>query len=137
MQSPGTEIIDTSSTSYLPYQIDVRPSQEFSFANAMSKLVALEIASKHEQDIRFLVPHAGLVDPDQLDVECLDFTLQEGRLLHMAGSIETQNSVTVGCAGAIITHLQRRRATMSTSANSTSEYFPINSIDMLSLSGTM
>ncbi|PLB43783.1 DNA mismatch repair protein Msh5 [Aspergillus steynii IBT 23096] len=128
--------IDESSDSYLPYQIDVRPSQEFGHASAISKLVSLDISSRHEEQIRFLVPHAGLVDADHMDTESLDFTLQEGRILHMGGSIEIQNTVTMGCAGAILTHLQRRRATMS-SGNGTIEIFRIASVEMVGLKGTM
>ena len=124
------------SDSYLPYQIDIRPSQEFGHASAMSKLVSLDFSSKHEERIRFLVPHAGLVDPDQMDTESLDFTLQEGRLLHMGGSIEMQNTVTIGCAGAILTHLQRRKAMMS-SGNGSVEIFRIASVEMMGLKGTM
>lgn len=82
------------------------------------------------------MPHAGLVDPDQMDTESLDFTLQEGRLLHMGGSIEMQNSVTMGCAGAVLTHLQRRRATMS-SGNGSIEIFRIASVEMMGLKGTI
>ncbi|KAI9036427.1 MutS family protein MSH5 [Aspergillus affinis] len=124
------------SESYLPYQIDIRPSQEFGHASAMSKLVSLDVSSKHEERIRFLVPHAGIFDPDQMDTESLDFTLQEGRLLHMGGSIELQNTVTMGCAGAILTHLQRRRATMS-SGNGSIEIFRVASVEMMGLKGTM
>ncbi|KAH8425985.1 uncharacterized protein LDX57_003724 [Aspergillus melleus] len=102
----------------------------------MSKLVSLDFSSKHEERIRFLVPHAGLVDPDQMDTESLDFTLQEGRLLHMGGSIEMQNTVTMGCAGAILTYLQRRKAMMS-SGNGSVEIFRIVSVEMMGLKGTM
>lgn len=128
--------LQTGSDLYLPYQIDIRPSQEFGHASAMSKLVSLDISSKHEEQMKFLVPHAGLVDTDQMDTESLDFTLQEGRLLHMGGSIELQNTVTIGCAGAILTHLQRRRATML-SGNGSIEIFRVASIEMVGLKGTM
>ncbi|KAE8416659.1 DNA mismatch repair protein Msh5 [Aspergillus pseudocaelatus] len=126
-----------SSQSYLPYQLDVRPSQEFSYLNAKNKLAALEISSGHEQRIRFLVPHNGLIDPEQMDTESLDFTLQDGRFLHMPGSIDLENKVTIGCAGAVLTYLQRRRATISTSSDETSSYFQVRAIEMLSLQGTM
>ncbi|KAE8134464.1 DNA mismatch repair protein Msh5 [Aspergillus pseudotamarii] len=125
------------SQSYFPYQLDVRPSQEFSYLNAKNKLAALEISSEHEQRIRFLVPHNGLIDPEQMDTESLDFTLQDGRFLHMPGSIDLENKVTIGCAGAVLTYLQRRRATISISSDETSSYFQVRAIKMLSLQGTM
>ncbi|OGM44275.1 DNA mismatch repair protein Msh5 [Aspergillus bombycis] len=127
-----------SSQFYLPYQLDVRPSQEFSYLNAKNKLVALEISSEHEQRIRFLVPHNGLVDTEQMDTESLDFTLQDGRFLHMPSSIDMENKVTIGCAGAVLTHLQRRRATViSASSDETSSYFQVRAVEMLGLRGTM
>ncbi|KAF9890300.1 MutS protein msh5 [Aspergillus nanangensis] len=147
LASPRVDCIDLAekqgpeqdySSSYLPYQLDIRPSQEFSYANARNKLAALEVSTRHEQRIRFLVPHNGLVDPEQMDPETLDFTLQEGRLLHMSSSIDMENTVTIGCAGAVLTHLQRRRATISSTTNENStSFYQIDSMEMFCLSGTM
>ncbi|KAE8373016.1 DNA mismatch repair protein Msh5 [Aspergillus bertholletiae] len=128
---------ETGSQSYLPYQLDVRPSQEFSYFNAKNKLAALEISSEHEQRIRFLVPHNGLIDLEQMDTESLDFTLQDGRFLHMPGAIDLENKVTIGCAGAVLTHLQRRKATISASNNEASVYFQVRAVEMISLQRTM
>ncbi|EAU38965.1 predicted protein [Aspergillus terreus NIH2624] len=128
---------DANTHSYLPYQLDARPSQEFNYVNARNKLAALEISSTHENRIRFLVPHNGLVDTEELDTDNLDFTLQEGRLLHMASSIDMANAVTIGCAGAVLTHLQRRRATISESSDQSCGVFRVNSIEMFCLTGTM
>ncbi|PYI12502.1 DNA mismatch repair protein Msh5 [Aspergillus sclerotiicarbonarius CBS 121057] len=128
---------DSDTHSYLPYQLDIRPSQEFNYSNARNKLVALEISSRHEQRIKFLVPHNGLADGEQLDAENLDLTLQEGKLLHMSGSIEMENTVTVGCAGVILAYLQRRRASMSTSNERASGAFRVSSVEMFGLNGTM
>ncbi|KAG2415426.1 hypothetical protein HFD88_006617 [Aspergillus terreus] len=128
---------DASTHSYLPYQLDARPSQEFNYVNARNKLAAFEISSTHENRIRFLVPHNGLVDTEELDTDNLDFTLQEGRLLHMASSIDMANAVTIGCAGAILTHLQRRRATISESSDQSCSVFRVNSIEMFCLTETM
>lgn len=124
----------TDSQSYLPYDIDVRPSQEFSYFGARNKLVALEISSTHEQRLQFLVPHNGLSGYDQLNAEDLGFTLQEGRLLHMSSSIDMENIVTIGSAGAILTYLQRRRAS---DLNPGDRTFNVSSVEMFSLEGTM
>ncbi|OOG00980.1 hypothetical protein ASPCADRAFT_511811 [Aspergillus carbonarius ITEM 5010] len=133
----STEIIDSYTHSYLPYQLDVRPSQEFNYSNAKNKLVALEISSRHEQRIKFLVPHNGLADGEQLYAENLDLTLQEGKLLHMSSSIEMENTVTIGCAGVILAYLQRRRASISTTNDRASGAFRVSSVEMFSLKGTM
>lgn len=91
----------------------------------------------HEQRIKFLVPHSGLIDPDQIDDESLGFTLQEGRLLHMASSIDMENTVTVGCAGAVLAYLQRRRTTESMTSIGSVDNFQVRSVEMFSLTGTM
>jgi DNA mismatch repair protein MSH5 len=122
---------------YLPYQLDIRPSQEFSHSNATAKLAALEVASAHEQRIKFFVPHNGLIDPGQLDAESLGFTLQEGRLLHMASSIDMENTVTIGCAGAVLAYLQRRRTTESITTLGTTTAYQVRFVEMFSLKGTM
>ncbi|OJZ88221.1 hypothetical protein ASPFODRAFT_184514 [Aspergillus luchuensis CBS 106.47] len=129
------QISDTHS--YVPYQLDVRPSQEFNYSNAKNKLIALEISSRHEHRIKFFVPHSGLVDGEQLDTENLDLTLQEGKLLHVSGSIDMENTVTIGCAGAILAYLQRRRASMSMFNERASGIFRVSSVEMFTLSGTM
>jgi DNA mismatch repair protein MSH5 len=124
------------SSAYLPYQIDVRPTPEFSYANAGSKLLALEISSTHEERIRFFVPRNGLSGPEEVNPEEMGFTLQEGRLLHISSSIDTENPVTIGCAGAILTYLQRRRAVAPTPLGEMSEY-RVQALQMFNLRDTM
>lgn len=129
--------VPTETQTYLPYQLDIRPSQEFSGPNAKSKLTALEISATHEQRMQFLVPHGGIIGPEEMETEATGFTLQEGRLLHMSSSVDMENAVTIGCAGAILTHLQRRRATDMIPGNRTSDLFRINSVRMFGLKDTM
>ncbi|KAI9373057.1 muts domain V-domain-containing protein [Aspergillus egyptiacus] len=126
-----------STRSYLPYQLDIRPSQEFNHLNARNKLVALELSSKHEERFKFLVPHGGLVNTEELDSENLDYTLQEGRHLHMASFLDLDNKVTLGCAGAILTYLQRRRSSDIVSGSIVSDLYEVASLEMASFSGTM
>ncbi|PYH87180.1 DNA mismatch repair protein Msh5 [Aspergillus uvarum CBS 121591] len=128
---------DSESGSLLPFQLDIRPSQEFGYENAKNKLVTLGISSKHEQRMRFLVPHNGFADSEQIDSESLDFTLQEGKLLHISSSIEMENTVTIGCAGALLMHLQRRRASASIATDQASETYRVTSVEMFSLPGAM
>lgn len=87
--------------------------------------------------MRFLVPHGGIIEPDEMETEATGFTLQEGRLLHMSSSVDLENSVTIGCSGAILTHLQRRRATDMILGNRASDLFRVNSVKMFGLKDTM
>ncbi|KAJ5486021.1 DNA mismatch repair protein MutScore [Penicillium desertorum] len=124
------------SSAYLPYQIDIRPTPEFSYSNAESKLLALQISSTHEQRIRFFVPQNGLAGPEEVDPEEMGFTLQEGRLLHISSSVDMENPVTIGCAGAILTYLQRRRAGAPSPLEEGNEY-RIRALQMFNLRDTM
>lgn len=132
----SADIFCPVSSAYLPYQIDVRPTPEFSYSNAESKLLALQISSTHEQRIRFFVPQNGLAGPEEVDPEEMGFTLQEGRLLHISSSVDMENPVTIGCAGAILTYLQRRRATAPSSLEEGNEY-RIRALQMFNLRDTM
>ncbi|QQK46857.1 DNA mismatch repair protein MutS, core [Penicillium digitatum] len=124
------------SSAYLPYQIDIRPTSEFSYSNAESKILALEISATHEQRIRFFVPQNGLAGPEEVDPEEMGFTLQEGRLLHISSSVDMENPVTIGCAGAILTYLQRRRAAAPSSFEDGNEY-RVRALQMFNLRDMM
>ncbi|CDM30496.1 DNA mismatch repair protein MutS, type 1 [Penicillium roqueforti FM164] len=134
-QDPNLAQEDVSSA-YLPYQIDIRPTSEFSYSNAESKLLALGVSSAHEQGLRFFVPQNGLAGPEEVDPEEMGFTLQEGRLLHISSSVDMDNPVTIGCAGAILTYLQRRRAAAPSPLEEGNEY-RVRALQMFNLRDTM
>lgn len=122
---------------YLPYQVDARPSQEFTYSNAETRLIALDVSSSHEERLRFFVPQNGLDGRgEETDPEDMGFTLHEGRLLHISSSVDMENPVTVGCAGAILSYLQRRRATTNIGPIET-DSFRVRYLEMVSLRDTM
>lgn len=87
----------------------------------------------HEQRLQFMVPHDGITESEQVDTEDVGFTAQEGRFLHMSSSVDMENVVTVGCAGAVLVYLQRRRSEISLEGRG----FRVNAVEMFSLEGTM
>ncbi|KAL5002701.1 muts domain V-domain-containing protein [Aspergillus recurvatus] len=89
------------------------------------------------EHFKFLVPHNRLVGTDQLDAENLDFTLEEGRHLQMASFFDLENEVTLGCAGAILTYLQRRRSSDMVAGDTDSGLYQVASFEMSTLDGTM
>ncbi|KAJ5767203.1 uncharacterized protein N7511_004819 [Penicillium nucicola] len=124
------------SSAYLPYQIDVRPTSEFSYSNAESRLLGLEISSNHEERIRFFVPQNGLEGPEEVNPEEMGFTLQEGRLLHISSSIDMDNPVTIGCAGAVLQCLQRRKSSAPTPLEG-GNYYQVRALQMFNIRNTM
>ncbi|KAJ5628099.1 DNA mismatch repair protein MutScore [Penicillium lividum] len=128
---------ENDSSSYLPYQVDVRPTQDFSHSNAENRLIALDASSSHEDRIRFFVPHSGLTGPEEVSLEDMGFTLHEGRLLHISSIIDMENPVTIGCAGAVLTYLQKRRAASSGMEIVDGCAFRVRFLEMFSLKDTM
>ncbi|GLI73811.1 hypothetical protein PoHVEF18_002040 [Penicillium ochrochloron] len=128
---------DNVTSSYLPYQVDVRPTQEFSFSNAQNSLVALDMSSSHEERIRFFVPSTGIDGPEEISAEDMGFSLREGRLLHISSSVDMENPVSIGCAGAVLTRLQRRRATATSIGPLDDCPFRVRYLEMFNLRDSM
>lgn len=133
----------------LPYELKVRPCQEFGYEAGKSKLLATQ-ASLTRAQTRFLVPGesfsnsggGGLANDDNetpgAEHEDVGFTDQPGRLLNLSGRLDIENEVSVGCAGALLTFLQRKRSSgFSTGQAVDGEAFAVKAIEMLSLEGTM
>lgn len=87
--------------------------------------------------MQFFIPHSGIIDPENMESEAMGFTLQEGRLLHISSSVDMENPVTVSCAGAVLSYLQRRRTTDMLPMNGASDLFKIRSVEMFGLNDTM
>lgn len=104
---------------------------------AKNKLVALDVPSIQRQRLQLFVPQLGLETSEQVDVDEVGFTTHEGKLLHVSGSIDMVNPITLGSAGAVLTYLQRRRATEISTGDRAGGSFRINSIEMACLDETM
>lgn len=83
------------------------------------------------------MPHTGFAEPEELDPDNVGFTLEEGRLLHVSSSVDMENSVTIGCAGAILSYLQRRRATASSVGPLDACPFRVRYLEIFNLRDTM
>lgn len=122
----------------LPYALDIRPSAEFNYEAAKNKLMNLRIGSDVGPRVTFITPgdaiaHGGF-DEDVDD----DLVGRQGKLLRLSGWIDVDSRITVGCAGAVLTYLQRRKAVEYLPGDrNASLAFRISTIEMFSLSGTM
>lgn len=122
----------------LPYMLDVRPSPEFNYEAAKNKLVNLRIGSDTGPKVTFVTPG------DAIEHEGCDggvdahTTGKQGKLLRLSGWIDIDSRITVGCAGAVLTYLQRRKAVEYLPGDQSANLaFRINTIEMFSLNGTM
>ena len=122
----------------LPYHVDVRPSQEFGISGAKAKLANLQLDSDEHELARFLVPEDTFSREQRGGEEDLGYTEHQGRLLHLSSSVDLENRVSIGCAGALLTYLQRKRSARYLQDDQEGgEFCMVRGVTMLSLRGTM
>ena len=122
----------------LPYQIDHRPAQEFSYDGAKSKLINLVSSFCGSEDVKFLVPGESMDTDDDLDHDDFGSTSRQGNFLKLSSWIDLDNLVSIGCVGAVLTYLQRKRSSeyLQDDPNAQQAY-RITSLEMFSLKGTL
>ncbi|KAF3480173.1 mismatch repair protein 5 [Arthroderma uncinatum] len=76
--------------------IDVRPTQEFGFENAKTKLSSLKINSKADEMVKFLIPGNSFSYDGDVTGDTVDFTEEQGDLLHIGGLVDMENRISVG-----------------------------------------
>lgn len=137
----------------LPFVLEVRPPSEFYYDAAKGKLVSLRLDEGDHSRVSFNVP-GELTAIDNGDEE--GALGQQGQLLRLAGCIDLESRATVrlsyitnpdllvltypqvGCAGALIAYLQRRRAATYLPGDHTAHLmFRISKLEMFSLCETM
>jgi len=66
------------------------------------------------------------------------FTRHQGNLLRLSGWIDLESQISVGCAGAVLTYLQRRRAVQYLPGDEdATRSFRISAIEMFTFDGIM
>jgi len=127
----GTNFGDTNHDPGLPYLLEVRPSPEFKYEGAKSKLINLNLEAENGPQIQFIIPGDILAEED-----C--GVRRQEHLLRLASWIDIESRLTVGCAGAVLSYLQRRRAAGYLPSDSAQHsFFRISSVHMFSMRGTM
>ncbi|KAG9186743.1 hypothetical protein G6011_09851 [Alternaria panax] len=91
----------------LPFLLEVRPPNEFSYDAGKNKLVSLRLGEENGTRVNFKIP-GEFGSMDRLDGE--GTAGRQGQLLWLAGWIDLESRSTIGCAGALVSYLQRRRA---------------------------
>ncbi|KAF2761501.1 hypothetical protein EJ05DRAFT_174055 [Pseudovirgaria hyperparasitica] len=92
----------------LPYLFELRPSSEFKYEAAKSKLVALSLQHGDGPRMDFTTPVDIGVDTN--DCRHVGSSGRQGQVLRLSTWMDIDSRLTVGCAGALIAYLQRRRA---------------------------
>lgn len=136
----GRASIDGRSTDQtcLPYVLQCRPNAEFGYDSARNKLVNLRIGQQGGPRVTFVVPGDVMTDHEDHNNPDAGFAGRQGQLLRLSGWINVESRTTVGCAGAVLSYLQRRRATTYLPGDqAAAAMFRVATVEMFSLSGSM
>lgn len=122
----------------MPYSLEVRPSQEFNYETGKNKIINNPLLSFTGSHLPFLTPGGAESDGGYAHWDEAGYTSNQGKLLRLSTKFDLESRLTIGCAGAVITFLQRRKAVDNLPGDvDTSSAFRISAIEVFSLSGIL
>jgi DNA mismatch repair protein MSH5 len=98
----------------LPYQIELRPTPEFSFEGALNKLANIG-SMLAISGVKFLVPGDTVMYEPDSQIDEVGLSNRQGRLLQISSWLDLDCKVSISCAGAVMNYLRNKRV---------SEYLP-------------
>lgn len=120
----------------LPYVLETRPSSEFSYYGGKGKLANLRTESNAEAQAVLKTP--GDIDTYDEYTDSMVCTGYQGNLLKLSAKIDLESQLTIGCAGAVLAHLQRKRAAQYLPGDEAAHSaFRVSAIAMFNLDGFM
>ncbi|KAL8718148.1 MAG: hypothetical protein Q9225_004683 [Loekoesia sp. 1 TL-2023] len=121
-----------------PYLVEVRPSAEFGYEAGKTKLANIHFNRDVASSVAFVTPGDAESYLEYTDSNDPGYTGRQGKLLRLSGLIDLESRLTVGCAGAVLTYLQRRKAVIYLPGDTDGNLaFQVSSIETFSLSGSM
>ena len=118
--------------------LEFRPSPEFNYDAGKNKLINLQPFADGSPEVSFITPGDTDSYDDYGDGTYAGYTGRHGQLLRLSASIDMESRLTIGCAGALLTYVARRKAVeyLPDDVNANSS-FRISTIEMFSLKGMM
>ena len=123
-----------------PYILELRPSAEFNYDAGKNKLAALRLLADNGH-------HNTLITPDNdnsnRDDDCENqynpgHSGRYGQLLRLSSRADLESRLTIGCCGAILTYLSRRKAVQFLPGDRAADLaFRVLTIEMFNLHDTM
>ncbi|KAF7936017.1 uncharacterized protein EAE98_002236 [Botrytis deweyae] len=92
------------------YILDSRPASEFYYETAKNKLASLGIEGPRGAGMMLATPDDELAGNHTHDQADLSGKGRQGRFMRLAGWIDLESRISVGCAGAVLNYLGRRRS---------------------------
>lgn len=138
IRNPQASVDGRSDQTRLPYLLECRPNAEFGYDAARNKLVSLRIGQQGGPAVTYVVPGDVVTHDDVDSAEGGGPTGRQSQLLRLSGWINLESKSTVGCAGAILSYIQRRRASTYLPGDQNSEnFFRVGTVEMFSLRDSM
>lgn len=122
----------------LPYILEIRPSQEFNYETGKNMIISNPLLSASGSHISFITPGDAEDHGDDAHWNGADYTSNQGNLLRLSTKFDIESRLTIGCAGAVISFLQRTKAVETLPGDlDTSLAFRISAMEVFSLSGML
>ena len=121
----------------LPYDVELRPPPEFSYEAALTKLANLDSVLSNAA-VRFLVPGENVNYEEHVQIDEVGLTNRQGRLIQMSAWLDVENKVSVSCVGAVISYLQRKRASEYLQGDPAAQLaYRVSHVEMFTFKDTM
>ncbi|MCJ1405214.1 MutS protein msh5 [Xylographa trunciseda] len=122
----------------LPYILDLRPSTEFQYEAGKRKLVDFQSVREDYSGASLLVPGDDGAYAGRGENYEAGYTSRQGKLLRLSGRLDLESQLSVGCAGAVLSYLQRRRSVQYLPGDEDAvRAFRIRDIEMFTLDNIM
>lgn len=122
----------------MPYSLEIRPSQEFNYETGKHKIISSPLLSVTGSHISFITPGGAEDNESDAHWNEADYISNQGKLLRFSTKFDIESRLTIGCAGAVISLLQRMKAVENLPGDvDTGSAFRISAIEVFSLSGIM
>ncbi|KAL6718082.1 chaperone ATPase hsp78 [Lecanora helva] len=121
-----------------PEHIEIRPSPEFSYETGRNKLINLDLFTGGNPTTSLFTPQHDDLHEMHKDANEVGFNSRQGQFLRLSVLIDMESRLTVGCAGALLTYIGRRKAVeYPTKKGSGITLFHISNIESFNLQDTM
>ena len=123
-----------------PYVVELRPSAEFNYEAGKNRLGNIRLHSDVERLATVITPgneNHGLPDDFDSGYEA-GYSARYGKLLRLSGLVNLESRLTIGCCGAVLAYLGRRKAVEYLPGDAAADLaFRVSTIEMFNLKNTM
>ena len=118
--------------------MEARPSPEYSYDAAITKLVSVLATTKSASTYRFVTPGDEDIPDHCADGNEVGFGGSRGGYLKLSAYVDTESRITIGCTGAALIYIGRRKtAALLPASIDGSPAFRVSSVEMFSLDDLM